>query len=463
MKTYFKENRGLVLLNVALMLAVAFALALGFDLRSFVTPEAAAGLMLANAGGAMELKQLEEAMKKAFDEMQVGIRKAQDTAEKAREEVRMEGTLHGKTNEALTKISEDNRALADQFGGLRTQVLELAQKIAATPEASGTDEQTIAQMVAASEQYKVAASRGEMSAVQIKSLFHRGRKTAIVNAAGQNQPLVPDQRLGGIITPAEQRLVLRDIIPAARAGSNLIQFVQETAFTNNAGLQGDASPGGAEGENLAESAFTFALSNAAIATIGHSIPVSEQVLSDAALLEGHLGERMIYGVKLAEEVQFLRGSGTAGNISGINTLAAAFTGGNTNQTILDTFLRAIEQVSLSNYDADAFVLHPTNWYEAMRLKDTTGRYLFSDPQSMVAPRVWAKPVIPTATQTLNKFTCGAFRLGAQIWDLEDVTVRTGWVNGQFRQKMLTLRCDERVTLTVYRTTAFVYGDTTFAG
>lgn len=451
MKTYLRSH----------VLQVTLAIALGIGLAVGVVDPAAAvmgALVLDTVPG--DLKALEAAMKKAFDEMQVGIRKAQDTAEKAIEEVRKEGTLHGKTNEALTKIGEENKALAEQFGTVRSQVVELAQKMKGAPDLPGNESLSMAAQVAASEQWKAAKGRGEMAAVQVKTLWH-GRK--ILNATGQNQPLVPDQRLPGIITPAEQRLYMRDIIPANRAGSNLIQFVQEATFTNNAGLQGDASPGGAEAEALATSAMTFTLANAAIATVGHIIPVSEQVLHDAALLEGHLGERMTYGVKLAEEVQFLRGSGTAGNISGVNTQAAAFTGGNTNQTILDTLLRALEQVSLSNYDADAYVLHPVDWYAAMRLKDTTGRYLFSDPQAMVAPRIWAKPVVPSQTQTSGKFTCGAFRLGCAIWDLEDVTVRTGTVNNQFAQKMLTLRCDERVTLTVYRTTAFVYGDVSFVG
>jgi len=127
-------------------------------------------------------------------------------------------------------------------------------------------------------------------------------------------------------------------------------------------------------------------------------------------------------------------------------------------------LKAMLQVSLSNYEASAYVMHPVDWFAAMLLKDTTNRYLFSDPQSMVAPRVWAKPVVPSQTMTQGKFLCGAFNLGAQIWDRQDATVRISEnVDDHFIRNMVAILAEERTTLTVYRTTSFVYGNVSHAG
>ena len=107
---------------------------------------------------------------------------------------------------------------------------------------------------------------------------------------------------------------------------------------------------------------------------------------------------------------------------------------------------------------------PVDWFAAMLLKDTTNRYLFSDPQSMVAPRVWAKPVVPSQTQTQGRFTAGAFNLGAMIWDNEDATVRVSEHHASFFvQGMVAIVAEERTALTVFRTTAFVYGPTSHAG
>jgi HK97 family phage major capsid protein len=416
-----------------------------------------------SAFSATEMKELNAQLEKAFATMQDNVKRVQDTATNALEEVRKEGTLHTKTNEQLSELGKKGNELATAFGEVRQRVLEVEQKLQArTPGSGGSSEaqKSIAEIVTESAEFKAAAHANGMRPVNVGS-FH---KTQIINATGQNQPLVPDQRLAGIITPAEQRLYIRDLLPVARTDSNLVQFASEATYTNNARPQGDASPGGIEGETLAESAMTFTLANAAVVTIGHWIPASRQVLSDAAMLQGHVSGRLIYGLKLEEEQEFLTGDGTAGSINGINNQAAAYNRGVTNDTILDTLLKALLQVSLSNYEASAYVLHPIDWYGAMLLKDTQNRYLFSDPQSMVQPRVWAKPVVASQTQTQGRFTCGAFNLGAQIWDRMDASVRVSEHHANFFvQDMVAIVAEERVTLTVYRTTAFVYGNTSHAG
>ena len=415
-----------------------------------------------------ELKALEKAMNDAFEKMQGNIRQVQDTADKALTESKtFGGVIEAKTNDRLTALGAAGNKLGEDFGALRTQVLELAQKIAVVPQGgSGEDQKSIGEIVAASPEFKAAGRSGMMSPVEFPShLLRREGKTQIINATGQNQPLVPAERVPGVITPAEQRLFIRDLVPSATTSSNLIEFASESAFTNAARPQGDVSPvGSGEGELFAESALTFTLSNSAVITIGHYIPASRQVLSDASLLQGHIGGRLLYGLKLEEESEILTGVGAAGELNGLNNQATAYNRGVTNDTVLDTLLKSILQVSLSNYEASGFVMHPVDWYAAVMLKDTTNRYLFSDPQSMVAPRAWAKPVVATASQTQGRFTAGAFNLAAQIWDRETASVRISEnVNDHFIRNMVAILVEERLALTVYRTTAIVYGNTSHAG
>jgi HK97 family phage major capsid protein len=412
-----------------------------------------------------ELKALEKAMTEAFDKTQVNLRKAQETADNAlAESKKYGGVIEKTTQDALQKIDEDRVVVQGELKAIRDQVVELTQRLQVKPSGGSGDEQkSLYQIIIESDEWKRASGKPnskEMDAVEVGS-FH---KTQIINATGQNQPLVPDQRLSGLITPPEQRLYIRDLLPQARTDSNLVQFASEASFTNNARVQGDASPGNIEGEAFAESAMTFTLSNAAVVTVGHWIPASRQVLSDAQMLQGHISTRLTYGLKLKEETMMLTGDGTAGSLNGLNNQAAAYSYGVTNDTLLDTLLKALLQVSLSNFEASGFVLHPIQWYGAMQLKDTTGRYLFSDPQSMVAPRLWAKPVVPSQTMTQGKFLAGAFNLGAQIWDREDATVRISEnVASHFIQNMVAILAEERLALTVYRSAAFCYGNTTHTG
>lgn len=413
----------------------------------------------------VELKALEKAMKDAFDKMAENVKRTQDVADKALDESKkLGGTLEAKTADMLQKLGESGVKAAADVKKLRDEVLELAQKIAAKPASGSGDEQKMLhEIVAESPEYKVAGKQGMMAPVEFPSALLR-TKTQIINATGQNQPLVPSDRQAGLIVPAEQRLFIRDLLPQATTTSNLIEFASEATFTNNARAQGDASPGGIEGEAFAESAMTFSLSSVAVVTLGHWIPASRQILSDASLLQGHLGSRLMYGLKLTEESQMLTGTGAAGTITGLNSSATAYNRGVTNDTILDTLLKAMLQVSLSNYEVSGYVLHPIDWYGAMQLKDTTNRYLFSDPQSMVQPRVWAKPVVSSQSQTQGKFTAGAFNLAAQIWDRETATVRISEnVNDHFIKNMVAILVEERVALAIYRSTSFVYGNTSHAG
>jgi HK97 family phage major capsid protein len=455
--------------SLALFAAVAGAAVLGL-----MDPSAAAGLLLADAVAVADLKKLEAAMKDAFDAMGVNLRKAQDAADKALEEnKRLGGTIEAKTNEKLLEIDKERVKVQEQVVELRNQIIEVAQKMSTVPQGgSGAEQKSLFEIISESDEYKAAAKNGKATRMEpvVVGNFHRfaGPQAAAItnpNPLTNDQPLTPAQRVGGLIVPAEQRLYIRDLLPQARATSNLIEFASEASFTSAARPQGSVSPvGHGEGEQKAESSMTFSLANAPVITIAHWIPASRQVLQDAAMLQGHITGRLIYGLKLEEEEELLTGNGSAGTLNGLNNQAAAFAGGVTNATILDTLLRALLQVSLSNYEASGFVLHPRDWYEAMLLKDTQGRYLFSDPQSMVAPRVWAKPVVASQTMTAGKFLAGAFNLGAQIWDKEDATVRVSEnVDDHFIRNMVAILAEERLALTVYRSTAFVYGNTSHSG
>jgi len=98
------------------------------------------------------------------------------------------------------------------------------------------------------------------------------------------------------------------------------------------------------------------------------------------------------------------------------------------------------------------------------LKDTTGRYLFSDPQSASLPRLWGKDVVATASQTSGKFTAGAFNLAAEIFDREDASVRIAEQHASFFvQNMVAILAEERLALAITRSAAIVYGNISHAG
>lgn len=282
---------------------------------------------------------------------------------------------------------------------------------------------------------------------------------AITNATGQNQPLVPDMRVPGIQTLPNRRLRIRDLIPGGRTNSNLVQFVRELVFTNNAGPQVGGSPTVAgENQTKPESDITFQLANAAVVTLAHFILVSRQVLEDAPMLESYVNGRLMYGLLLEEEDEILNGDGTVGQLNGLMNQATGFNRSPAG-TKMDVLRRAITQLQLSEYDAEFIVLNPQDWEEIELTKDTQGRYIFANPQSLLPPQLWGLPVVATNSMTLGQFLVANGSMAAQIWDRQSAAVELSREDSDnFRKNMVTILCEERLALTVYRPSALIKGN-----
>jgi HK97 family phage major capsid protein len=283
-------------------------------------------------------------------------------------------------------------------------------------------------------------------------------KTAIVNATGQNQPLVQDMRVPGIINNPDRRFTIRDALPVGRTSSNLVQFTRELVFTNNAGPQ-YASPA-RENVTKPESGITFELANAPVVTLAHWIPVSKQVLDDAPQLQGYINGRLMYGLKLEEEDQLLNGNGSGSNISGLLDSGnyTAYNRAQTGDTNVDTLRRAITQGALSEYNVDTIVINPADWEEIELTKATDGQYIWANPALVAGPQLWGRRVIATNSIASGTFLVGAFAMGAQIWDRMDAQMLLSFENSDnFVKNMATLLVEERLALSVYRSSAFVAG------
>ena len=405
--------------------------------------------LIGNVASPEELKKLEEALIKKSGEVVEFVQKA------LKDEVEKFNTVTGKTNEKLTEVTGEAKKAVDAVAEFKARMLDIEQRLARRPGGDAKEAKSAGQIFVESESYKSADKdrARQIDAVDIGA----AHKTAIINIQGQNQPLVPDMRVPGIIAGANRRLTVRDLLPNLRTTSNLVQFAKENVFTNNAGLQFN-SPDSKEGVIKNESGITFTLSNAPVETIAHWIPASRQILADAPGLQSYIDGRLMYGLKLVEETQMLTGDGTGGNLSGLITNATTYNRGVSNDTMIDCLLKAILQVALSEYSATGMVLNPIDWTTIQLIKDTTGRYIFSNPQEAGTPQMWSLPIVSTNSMTSGQFLVGAFALAAAIWDREDASVRVLEQHDDFAVKnMVAILCEERMAITVYRSTALIKG------
>ena len=117
------------------------------------------------------------------------------------------------------------------------------------------------------------------------------------------------------------------------------------------------------------------------------------------------------------------------------------------------------QATLAEYPATGHVMNPIDWARIELTKDADGRHIIGVPQGVASPTLWGLPVVATQAIAEDKFLTGAFRLGAQLFDRWQARVEIATENeDDFVKNLVTMLCEERLALAVYRPEAFIYGD-----
>lgn len=378
------------------------------------------------------------------DELKATNAELKGFMEKANAEIDGAKSLSAETKAAIEKVAEKASVLTDKC-------LELEQKLSARATDTDQKNESLGEQFVKTDEWKSMQTKRAGSA-------RMELKAAIINATGQNQPLVQADRVQGIITNPNRVFTIRDLLPVGRTSSNLIEYTKENVFTNNAGGQ-YASPA-FENVTKPESGITFTLESEPVRTLAHWIPVSKQVLDDSPMLQSFIEGRLTYGLKLVEEGQLLNGTGTGSQLSGILTTGnhVDYNRAETGDTYIDALRRAITQAALSEYMADTIVINTADWEAIELTKADDGQYIWTNPAIGNAPQIWGKRVVATNSIAAGTFLVGAFAMGAQIWDRQQAAILVSMENSDnFVKNMVTILAEERLALTVYRPSAFVVG------
>lgn len=386
--------------------------------------------------GEREAKEL----KQKLDAISDALKKFAEEAEKKA------GALNAETKASVDKLLTEQGAL-----GARLQEVEQKLARAGQQDDRPAAEKTLGEQVIAAEPIQALMKSG------------RGRAEVAVKlisglTAGAGGALVNPDRLQILLEIPQRRLTIRDLLTPGRISTSSFEYVRQTGFTNAAAIV-------AEGAAKPESGLTFELVVSAVATIAHWMQASRQILADAPQLQSFIDGQLRYGLKLREEAQLLKGSGAGGNLNGIFTQAVAFDNPLVAEiatpTRIDMLRLAMLQAELAEFPATGIAMHPTDWAAIELQKDAQDRYLWANPQQIGGPTMWGLPVVATKALDLSEFVVGAWRLGAQIFDREDAIVLVSTEDrDNFIKNLVTILCEERLGLAVYRPEAFVKGDFT---
>lgn len=380
--------------------------------------------------------------------------KLKENAEKARVELENTNNL---SKDTAVKVDELLNKQSEMQANMRAMEQELATAKEGLSFANGKREpKTLKDFALSNEDFvKQVRAMAQNGYKGTATLEIRNAVSSVIDGGNMVEP----QRIAGILKPNQPRLTIRDLLSWGTTRSNAIEYIRETGFTNAADFVKE-NPTNAK----PESDISFDLQSASVETLAHWIPAPKQVLDDVAMLSSYLGTRLIEGLKYKEEQALLYGTGDGVTIKGINVQASSFNTTNlgelldTNSTIIDVLRVALLQAELAEHDADAIVLNPIDWTKIELLKDSNGNYLYANPHVLNPRGLWGKSVVSTKTMTANNYLVGAFASGAMGWDREQVNVRVSTEDrDNFVKNMVTILCEERLGLTVFRPEAFVKG------
>ncbi len=283
--------------------------------------------------------------------------------------------------------------------------------------------------------------------------------TNYVDATGV--AVVPPTRVNGVFYSPDRATHIRQILPVGTTNSNKIEYLQETAITDNTAST-------SEGALFGQSEVTVTAVKSDVEKIGTRLDFTVEMLEDWDAFTSYISVRFAKKLMLKEDQQLLYGSGSSPQLQGISGVASAFAPYDTTlgsaAQVVDILNQAVSQATIAEYRPNYILLNPADYYNILALKDSQNNYIWGTAILVAgALQIAGVPVIPTTAVAADDFFVGDFNMGCQLFDRKMPEIEFSYENGDnFEKDLVSAKIRERVAFIIPRTDAFIYGDITTA-
>jgi HK97 family phage major capsid protein len=307
-------------------------------------------------------------------------------------------------------------------------------------------------------------TRVESPAVEIKGSIIPVRRRGLVTGVSSTSAgafVVADDT--GIFDEGEffRELTIADLVTRATTGSDVVEYVRQTGFTNAAAVVPEA-------DNVLHtddtgrkpwSAFTFERIVETVATIAHGEAASLRALSDAGQMRAIIDQGLRYGLLEELEDQIVNGDDSGDNFDGIThvtgTQSQAFS-----TNAITTLRKAKTKVrTVGKARANGIVINPEDWeaidlYLTLEGPGTNYRQAAQESE----PTLWGLRVVESEAVEVGQAIVADWRK-AVLWDREQTTVRAtqGYMDF-FMKNLVAILAEMRAAFGVIRPKAFVICD-----
>ena len=243
---------------------------------------------------------------------------------------------------------------------------------------------------------------------------------------------------------------MRSLIPQGTTVGSAIVYVREVSF--NTMVIVPVNPGAPKPQPAA----SYDVKTQPVITIPAYLKLPAQYWQDFAMLQSWMDSRLMYGLALAEENQFLNGDGTPSNLQGFMAVALPASPPVAPPTpgaaaVLAGVASGVASVFAQGYVPNGIVLNTSDF----------GLMLFAlgAPTLVTVPiALWGIPVVATQAMITGQYLVGQFDPYSQIFDREEAAVEVATQNeDDFIRNVVAVRGEERLALAIYQPSAFAKG------
>jgi HK97 family phage major capsid protein len=280
------------------------------------------------------------------------------------------------TKEELDAIKEDLRnSQAEQVKSLNEQLklqgLEIKRLTNVEQKSKNTFTSIKQHLQAKSEHLKAIKENGSREHFNFDLNSKAvGNMTITGNVTGE----VPQAfREAGMNRIADRMPFVRNHINIGSVSSNVVSWVEQQ---NREGGAGGTAEGTAK--NQADFDLVEATENVVKRTV--YIKASLEMLDDIDFIESEIRNELLIRLNLDIDNQQLQGDGTGSNLTGLLTVATAYSAGTfaasiDNANNYDVLVTAINQVVIANFMPTVIFVNPSDKTEMMLTKGTDGHYI----------------------------------------------------------------------------------------